>query len=301
MGKSQPAQFTPPTSRQLHAHLQRCAPRRGRRWANLLPFLGLGLIVGLTFAADTLGSILLSLLAMTAFVAVLSVRVHLLRRAEQEATRVQELSVTRHYRQALSRAWRLLPKVRILPEAHGRTIAAMAFCLDQVKAYETAIAAYDYLLGRLPPDYPGALQLGVQRVVAQLMADQLTDADDALRRMRGVVEQYPQTPIAAGYRLAGLLQQVRTNHFADAVAESEGMVESLRPLGVEAGFGYALMALAHFSVDPTEAASPDAPAALWWARATVLLSPWALIDRFDQLGQIAHLPATPLPQPLGSR
>ena len=301
MDDSHTSGFTPPTAEQLSGHLRRCAPRRARRWLSILPFAGLGLIVGLTFAADGLGSVLLPVLALAALTAALSWRVRWLRRTEQGAVRVQELAATRHYRNALSQGWRLLPKLRAMPEMHCRTLAALALCLDQLKAYDSAIVAYDFLLALLPANHSGAIQMTVQRAAAQLMSDRLIDADDALRRLRGVIDQYPHTPLAAGYRLAGLLQQVHTYHFADAVAESDNLVESLRPLGVEAGFGYALMALAHFRLDPTRAGERSAPATLWWARATTLLSPAALLERFDQLRQIAHLPATPRPEPLTNR
>ena len=267
----------------------------------MLPFLALGLIVGFAFAAERVESMLVPVVALVGCVAALSWRVRWLRGIEQEASTVQELAVTRHHTTALSRAWRLLPRLRPMPDAHGRTIAAMAACLDRINAHDAAITAYDYLLERLPADVPGAVQLGVRRTLAQLMADRMTDADDALRRLRGVIGQYAGTPIAAGYRLAGLLQQVRTHHFADAVEESDGLVEALRPLGVDAGFGYALMALSHFNAGLDLAAPPESPAAEWWARATLLLSPAALVNRYGQLTQIAHLPATPRPEPPTSR
>ena len=293
--------FTPPTPQQWSDHLRRYSPRRARRWVTMLPFIGLGVVVGLAFASNSLVSIMFPVLVLAALLVGLNMRVRLLRRVEWAAGQVQELSALRRHGDSLARGWLLLPKLRQLPEAHSRTVAAMTMSLDQVKAYESAAVGYDYLLAMLPEDHPGAVQLSIQRAVAHLMSDRLTDADDALRRIRGTIDRYDQTPIAAGYRLAGLIQQVHTNHFADAVAESTGLVESLRPLGVDAGFGYALMALSCFMADPSQADASDSPARSWWARATTLLLPSVLIDRFEPLQQIAHLPATPLPEPLTSR
>ena len=301
MGPSQETSFTPPTPQQLEDHLRRCSPRQARRWVTMLPFAGLGMVIVLTFASDGLVSLVSPVLVLAALLVGLNVRVRLLRRLERDVGWVQEFTALRHYREAMARGWRLLPQLRRSPETHGRTVAAMAFCLDQLKAYDSAIVAYDYVLDMAPANQPAAVQLVVQRAGAQLMGDRLTDGDDALRRLRGTMAPYEQTPIGAGYRLAALIQQVRTNHFADAVAESADLAESLRPLGVDAGFGYALMALSHYMTGSPPNDAPDSPAAVWWARATMLLAPSVLIGRFDELGCIAHLPATPLPEPWTSR
>jgi len=301
MGHDQETTFTPPGPQQVIEHLRRCSPRRAKRMTAMLPFIGLGVVVGLAFASDSLASIVLPVLVLAAMVVGLNLRVRLLRRVEHEATRIQELTALHRSRDALARGWRLLPRLRRLPEAHGRTVTAIAACLDRVKAYDSAIAAYDYVLSILPANHPMAVQLVIQRAMAQLMSDRLTDADDALRRIRGGLDRYEHTPIAAAYRLAGLVQQVVTHHFADAVDESQGLMESLRPLGVDAGFGYALMSLSHFMADPSGADASDSAARTWWARATVLLSPSVLIGQFDDLARINHLPATPRPEPLTSR
>ncbi len=130
--------------------------------------------------------------------------------------------------------------------------------------------------------------MAIHRAIAKLLCDHLTDADDALRKKRGAAEQYPDTPIAAAYRYAALVQQVQTNHFADAVAASDDLVVQLRPLGVEAGYGYALMALSHHMTGADGAAA-------WWSRATTLLPPATLTERFSQLRAIEHL--APVVQP----
>src|SRR5690606_19761282 len=129
------------------------------------------------------------------------------------------------------------------------------------------IVAYDYLIDRLVPDDPAAVQFQVLRSLAQLSAERLTDADDTLRRLRGVIGRYQNTPVGAAYRLAQLLQQVRTHHYQQAIDESDTLVDALRPLGVQAGYGHALMALAHQQLAKhTQQVAPD-DVQRWWYRA----------------------------------
>ncbi len=118
-----------------------------------------------------------------------------------------------------------------------------------------------------------------------------------------MVERLGRTPVTAGFRLARLIQDVRTHHFADALETSDELIDELRPLGVEAGYGMALMALCyhqhhrrqaeHTDTD-TDAASagtggapdtagPSDAVARWWQRATLLLPAPVLVDRFPEL------------------
>jgi hypothetical protein len=73
---------------------------------------------------------------------------------------------------------------------------------------------------------------------------------------------------------------VRTNHFADAVEGCDGLLDELRPLGVDAGYGHALVALAYHHL---AGAAAGEQAALWWSRATLLVAAPALLDRFAEL------------------
>jgi len=290
MAKPSGAIFTPPTAEQIDAHLKKCAPAPPARWVTMLPLIALALVVMLAFSS--LGGVLAMLLpglVLIALVFGLSWRVRSLRAMEVRVTRVQELALTRHHAEALRLSWRMLPQLRTLHELHGRVVSMMAFALDQVGAHDAAIVVYDFLIERLPPSHPGCIQLSIQRTIVQLMADRLTDADDALRRLRSHAASFGDTPIGATYRLAELLQQVRTNHFRDAVETTTDLVKDLRPLGVEAGYGYALMAFSHHMIG-------DEGADEWWHRATLLLSPSALVGRFDQLNVLTALPAAPRPK-----
>jgi tetratricopeptide (TPR) repeat protein len=291
MPQPQPDNFEPPTPEQVRDYLQQNEPQGPNRWTGLLPFIALGVVMGMAFTSHHALAALLPIAVVVGLLAILSWRVRSLKRIEQRAVRVQELTLTRSFPQALRLAWRVLPDLRALPELHGRTVAAIAHCLDQVKAFDAAIVSYDYLIVHLPNDHPGAVQLTIQRSIAQLFADQLADADDALRRLRNMIERYRDSAIGASYRLAYLVQQVFTGHYADAIEESDNLIDDLRPLGVEAGYGYALMALSHHKLDGKDTN-------LWWERATLLVEPASLVERFDQLDPLRMLAPTQRPQPL---
>ena len=292
MTKPDNSSFTPPTAEQIGERLQQCAPQQASRFWSIAPLVVLGVVAGFTFTSSGILAALMPFVIVIGLMFAMGWRVRSLRRLEQRAVRVPELAMMRYDVQALRLGWRLLPQLRTLHELHGRTVAVMAMCLDQVGAYEAAIVAYDDLILRLPSDHPTTLQLVIQRTIVQLMCDDLTDADDALRRLRGMVEPFASTPIGASYHLAGLLQQVQTHHFADALDHAENLVEQLRPLGIDAGYGYALMALSHYKTN-----GPDADT--WWSHATMLLPPATLIARFSQLGAIRDLTPATMPQTIG--
>jgi len=282
--------FSPPSPKQVGAHLNQHPASPPSVWSIRTPLLiAAGLIV-LSIAMDgPVGSLLLWV-ALGWLFGHSAYRTHKAQVLETLVRKSQELAMLRRYPEALRRAWRLLPKAQGNPMLHSQTVAMISHCLDALGAFDAAIVGYDYLLKRMPPGQPITVHLGVSRAFASLGAENLSDADDALRRLRGAVEPFDHTPISAAYRLTRLAQQVRTHHFADAVQQRDGLLEALRPLGVEAGYGHALMALCY-----TQQPQPDGDDSIdqtrkWWDRATLLLPPGTLIDRFPELKPLAELP-----------
>jgi hypothetical protein len=228
----------------------------------------------------------------------MSYRVRRLRGLETQVAKVHELALMRRWPQSLRLAWRLIPSLQTMPELHGRTVAMLALGLDQVRAYDAALVAYDHVIERLPAEHPGSIHLRVQRAMVHLATDQLADADSALRRLRGAVAAMGRGAVAAAYRMALLMQQVTTHHFADAVATSDTLLDDLRPLGVDAAYGHALMALSYHQMAPDPLSPQHEQAQQWWSRATLLLPPSALVDRFAQLQPLTQALA-PAPRPAG--
>ena len=293
--------FEPPRAEQVRTYLQRhpaTAPSRMLAW---MPIIALGGAVMISWAATSGWVQTLPWAIIAGLLVFLTHRVRWVRHMEQQVTRVQELAMTRRYTVAMRLAWRLLPKVAAMPAMHGRVVAFMAHILDQLRAYEAAVFAYEYLIHQLPVEHPGSVQLQIHRAIAQLANDQLADADETLRRVRGHVEALQHPTTGASFRLAHLIQQVRTNHFAEAIESSSHLVADLRPLGIEAGYGHALVALAYHNHALNHGAANDAMAAPWWSQATLLLPVEALVERFAELSTIAgQYPMSPI-RPLGPR
>ncbi len=224
-------------------------------------------------------TMLAPLLLFTAMMTLGAVAAHRLRRLNQRVMQAQQLTMMRDHQAALRLAWETMPTAVHQPQSHSALTAILAAALDQVKAHEAAIVAYDELLDRLPAEHPGSVFLKVQRAISLLQCDRLLDADNALRSLRGVADAVQQSVTRAVYRLAVLLQQVRTNHFTDALEAAPTLLDDLRPLGIEAGYGHALMALSFSQAPEGDAARSQE----WWSRATLLVEPAALIQRFAEL------------------
>ncbi len=278
----------PPTPQQVDEHLDRWAVRRppvATAWA---PWMVLVFCVALGVVSGGGWALVLMWFGLVTFWLIVAARTRRFRRLESQVNAVRELAVLRRWRQALRTAWRTLPSVATAPPMHDRLVAMMALCLDQLGAYEAAITAYDYLIDRLPPDEPIAVQASLQRAIAQLADNRLTDADHAIRVQRAQVDSANHPVLSATFRLAELIQQIKTNHWNDAARDSHGLVDALRPLGIDAANGYALAALAHLGQSDSGATSPE-QAQRWWRRATLLLPRAALTGRFPELHRLDGL------------
>ena len=278
-----PTPWRPPSAEALETYFDQHPPVPPNPWAARVPLIVLVFVVLLALG---IGGPAAWLLPWGAFVGLLiygSRRVGTLRRFEARLARAAELATLRHHRMALRSAWRLVPELAAHPPLQHRAVVVMAQVLDQLDAHDAAIAAYNRLLSDLPGDHPGAIMLKIHRAIASLFTHQLSDADDALRRLRGPVEEFDDaTPTAAAYRFALLFQSVQTAHYAEAIAESDDLLDALRPLGIDAGYGHALLAWCHHQRNDAEADDPT-HARTWWQRATTLVPAAALRRRFPEL------------------
>ncbi len=270
--------FTPPTAEQVQAWIARHPMREASAWLRWGPWLVLGGAVLLMLVLDGAAALIVPWAAIAGLFIFAASRARSAASLGQRTVKLQEATMLRHYPVALRSAWRMLPDTVMNPALRSRVMGVMAVCLDQLRQYDAAMEVYDALLSDVPNGHPAGMELRVRRAIAALSADHLADADDALRRVRHQLEPHAGTPLGAGFTFAQLLQHVRTHHFADAVAMSPTLLDDLRPLGVEAGYGHALMALCF------QEAGADAPAAQrWWDRATTLLPAAALVGRYPEL------------------
>lgn len=291
-----PNQFVLPTPQRLEEHLRANPPRDAPSLRGKLPLLIIGVFAASLLLASYPLLAMLPWIGLLVFMGVMSGRVQRHRVLHQRVTRAWELALLREYREALRRAWTLLPQVCDQPELHGRCVAVIAHTLDELAGYEAATVAFDFLLDRLPAEHPLAIRVRLQYAAAAVAQGHLADADEALRKLRPVAEERPGSQISAAYALARLIQDVKTGHFAEALEHAGQTAEQLKPLGVEAGYGHGLLAYCCDQVadrleDPDDAQRHRDDAARWWRNATVLLPPAALAYRFHELAGL-HAEAT---------
>jgi hypothetical protein len=277
------ADFVPPTAAQVADHLNAhppTGPSLGSRWgATAVLFTGVVLMVTVWPMTVVFAIVVVLLFS---FGSTLWRRRHLAT-LERRTSLVGELAVLRQYARCLRLAWRLLPRTVAHPPLHGRVVAAMAHALDALNCPEAAAAVYDHILARMPAEHPHTVLFKLQRAIAELRCDQLFDADETLRRLRGTIEALNQPPVNALHRLALLTQQVKTGHYADGIEHSPRLLRELRPLGVEAGFGYALMAVCFYHlIDKPQQPRARVLCERWWTRAALLLPTAALVGRIPE-------------------
>lgn len=274
--------FDPPTADEVYRHLQDHPPTLPSMWLRLLPISILAMcLVFSTTVGGIIGFVLpwFALAGMVIYITIFQ------RRREaliQHATNIQDQAMLRQYVPALRSSWSLIPKLVTLPGQHGQTIAAMAHCLDQLQLHEQAGAAYEFLLQHLPDSHPAAAQILLNRAVVALTSDHLADADDILRRLRPIASEHPDPTFAGQFLTARLAQMTLTQHNEDALAYADTLVDDLRPLGVDAGYGHALLALAYKRLGHAE------QAATWWEQATLLVPQQALLLRYPQLQEMVQ-------------
>lgn len=285
--------FAPPSPEQFESHLATHPVNPPTKWQLRAPLLVAAALLVISILTTSPASAILPWIGLAWLFGHNWVRARRAMKLEARVRSSQEVAMMRRYPQALRQAWRILPQATPSPALHSQTVGMIAHCLDSLGCYDAAIVGYDYLLERLPPGEPIAVHLGVSRANAALGAERLSDADDSIRRLRGAVEPYKDTSIGAAYRLAQLAQHVRTHHFAEGASENDDLLDALRPLGIEAGYGHALMALCHYHGrgHESEQVATDAidHAKRWWNRATLLLPEDTLIQRYPELTPLTEL------------
>ncbi len=280
--------YAPPTAAQLTTHLARHPGKGPPTWVTRAPLIAL---VGLVVLAALLYQTAMRPLVMgLPWLALLGIigwtrwRVVQVQSLERELTDLQEQAMLRRHPEALAGAWSLLPRLDSDAVMRARAVALIGHMLDLMRADDAALVAYNDLLERTPPDHPAGPPLRIQRAIAMLRSDRLSDADEDLRRLRPLIDRHPSSTLAAAYVHAQLVQDVITGHHDDAVKlarENQGLIDQLRPLGTAAGYGHALIAWCYHHAAPDDPAGPAA-----WQHAILLLPPSAIVYRFPELSPL---------------
>lgn len=286
-----PNLFDPPTADRLAKHLQQHPAISASAWQQRVPMLMMVAVAGLALLMmGQPGFALLPLMGLLGLMAYLSGQARTVAELQSRANRAWELAMIRRYREALGQAWELLPKCRTKPELHGRAVSVMAHVLGELGKDEAAEVAHNYLLDRLPPNHPLALRLRLQQAMMALNSGRLTDGDDILRKLRSQVETSGDETLTAAFRLGRLVQDVQTGHYPDAIKDADATAEAIIPLSIEAGYGYALLALCFMqrgkhdpSLDDAQRTAYAKEVKRYWEQATLLIPPAALVYRYREL------------------
>jgi len=289
MSETTRAAFDPPSAEELQQHLTAHAPqpRRFGPWPIYL-LLGLALALLLLSEPNAL-TVLLPWLLIGGLIFWAAWQRHLTANLQESLRRVHELTVLRRYDEAAAEAWALIPRVQRWPDHHLQATMLLTADLAALHAYEAAAAGQSYLLRFVPEGHPAGQILRLQRALALLHEDRLADADDELRQ----VEREKRSPLAeALHRVARMYQQLRTHRAAEVVADADQRPARLRPLAVEAGYAYGMMAAAFDRLDQSDEARR------WWKLATLLLPDAAIAREAPETAGLAerYAPARSLAQ-----
>ncbi|MEM1026594.1 MAG: hypothetical protein AAGJ38_00760 [Planctomycetota bacterium] len=274
---------TLPTAARLAEHLEAHAPRSAKPWVRYVPLGVVVLAVLLSLAMPNGLTATLPWLALLGVIVYGTQRRQRHARASAQALYAQELGMLRYHRDALRTAWNVLPALVHRNEEHARTVALIGHLLNVLGADEAANVAFDFLLERLADGHPAALTLRLQKAANAFEADRLSDGDAELRRVRSAVKADDPGPIGAAYRATRLLQSVSTHHFAEAVDDLPQTKGAFRPLGIDGGLAYGLLAYAQHRLGNREASQRA------WHDATCLLPSHELIRRYAPLQALAEV------------
>jgi len=314
-----PGGFRPPSAQQVQRLLERHGPVQPQRWVGLAFLGGIGAAVVLAAAVPNALTVVLPWLVIGGMIGYTSLRLSQHRKGARLNQQAQEMSLLREYQQALRLLWKVLPRVVRRPGEHSKAVGMLAHDLDAIGCHDAAIVAYDYLIDRMADEHPGRVELRLRKAICLLSENRLADADDALRGARNAVARHEAPPLDAWMAYAKLLQDIQTNHDADAVADAaeseQGFVDRLRPLGMLAAYPHALLSLAghrwiarrarleherpgQTPLEENSGLSPEHVRGLAeraWHRATLLMPAEALVSRHPELGRI-KLPGAPRPR-----
>lgn len=114
---------------------------------------------------------------------------------------------------------------------------------------------------------------------AKLRSEQLTDANTTISRL--ICRHLPQ-PWQSRVSLLTCLQRLYMGHAHEVVAKSNELWQEFREhLGVEAGYGYGLLAVA------LDRGGQAGKALKFWSDATTLIRPERLVQRYPELRSLA--------------
>ncbi len=283
--------------------------RPGRKLTKIGTFILIGFILliwSLFTSAETEQGRLIHMLLSLAILVGLGISVirsvtrrKVLAKCSQQAS---DLCLQEKWSQAIEPLRRLLAKPVPSAQIRYQGLLELAGVAEHTERLEGAAEIYEAITQEQPQGLLGSLAL-IGKAIVLLKLDQLADADAIIRRLEVSVQSRSLKSLVV---LARLYQQIKTGHYAEALADKSSKCELARVgMSTKAAYVYALLALGcrrqemAASVEQAAGESPvtGCEAELLWQQATMLLGPDILLEKFPELAELkeAYASATPLP------
>ena len=192
---------------------------------------------------------------------------------------------------------RLLAKPVPSAQIRYQGLLELAGVAEHTQRLDQADQIYQAIAQEQPHSLLGSLAL-LGRAIILLKLDQLADADTIIRQLEVSAQAGSLKSLVL---LARMYQQIKTGHYAEALENASEKCELARlGLSTKAAYIYALLALAYkrrVQVDYSPQSHDQAPlkdqdqdqdqAKSNWMRATMLLKPGSLIEKFPELAELS--------------
>ena len=213
-----------------------------------------------------------------------------------------DLCLQEKWSQAIEPLRRLLAKPVPSAQIRYQGLLELAGVAEHSERLEGAAEIYEAITREQPQGLLGSLAL-VGKAIVLLKLDHLADADDIIRRLEVSVQSRSLKSLVV---LARLYQQIKTGHYAEALADKSSKCELARVgMSTKAAYVYALLALgcrrqeiaASVEEAADESLTAGCEAEMLWQQATMLLEPDILLEKFPELAELkeAYASAAPLP------
>jgi len=203
-----------------------------------------------------------------------------------------DLCLLERWPEAIKPLQRLLGKPVASMQIRYQGLLELAGVAEHTGRLDQANEIYQAIAQEQPSGLLGNLAL-VGKAIVLLKLDQLADADTIIRQLEIGAEA---RSLKALVMLARLYQQIKTGHYSEALEKESHKCELARVgLSTKAAYVYALLSLAHKRrarlPKANESANKDqveddTQAELNWQRATMLLRPDKLVEKFPELAQL---------------
>lgn len=262
--------------------------RAPRRWLTgpRMVLLGLGVLLGAylarpdLFTGSSVPAWLLPQIVVLSLGALMLWTVIQQRRRGRLMLEAFEAVQLREWPRAETALRQLLSRPIKIGQTRVEALLGLAAVAESEQQYDAAQHIYESVLQSNEADPIQKITTRIALAAAMLRTGQTADAVELAEKLGR--DELPG-PLQAQVEMLTLFRAVTMGQVQDAVADAERRRELFRRhLSTRAGFGYALLAWA-FDRDHQSDTARD-----YWRKATLLIRPKEIIERFDELSVLAE-------------